>query len=261
MSELDLEIIGPALIAGLLVLSTHCLLGREVVKRGIIFMDLAIAQIAGLGVIMAGFFHLGEFPILLQLFACSFALLGALLLAWSEIKLKQFQEPLIGVFFVLSASASILLLSHDPQAGEHLKDLLAGQILWVTYPQLWAFAAISLLVLIGWFFIPNKKLSFYCLFAISVTASVQIVGIYLVFSSLIIPALASISLGNKKAFIGSLLIGALGYASGLWLSLVWDLPSSALIVWCMAFWAAIFYLSLSKIAVTEKTCPRNDSAV
>jgi len=253
MSGLDLEIIGPAFIAGLLVLSTHCLLGREVVKRGIIFMDLAIAQIAGLGVILAGVFHLQESALSLQLFAGSFALLGALLLAWSEKRFKQLQEPLIGVFFVLSASASILLLSHDPQAGERLKDLLAGQILWVSYPQLWALAAISGLVLIGWCLIPNKKLSFYCLFAISITASVQIVGIYLVFSSLIIPALASISLGDKKAFVANLLIGATGYASGLWLSLIWDLPSSALVVWCMAFWAAGFYLLTSKNSLKNST--------
>ena len=96
--------------------------------------------------------------------------------------------------FVLAASAGILLLASNPHGGEHLKDLLVGQILWVTPTQLGWLAAVTAVLLLalrlGW----TRRLGrfgFYGVFALAVTASVQLVGVYLVFSSLIIPALGT----------------------------------------------------------------------
>jgi len=195
-SAVDWGILGPALIAGLLVLATHVTLGMQVLDRGIVFIDLAIAQIAGLGVIGADALGLPEGGAAVQAAAVAAALLGALLLTWTERRAPEQQEALIGVMFILAACAGILLLSGNPHGGEHLKDLLVGQILWVNTTQLLWLAGVTALLLLalsqGWV-TRLGRFGFYAVFAVAVTASVQLVGVYLVFSSLIIPALAHAS--------------------------------------------------------------------
>ncbi len=149
---LDISILGPAWLAGLLVLSTHVLLGQQVLSRGIIFIDLAIAQVAALGVILAQYFGIEEQGLGVQLAAAAAALSGAGLLTWTERKWPEHQEPLIGSLFVLAATGGLLLLANNPHGGEHLKDLLVGQILWVSLSQLGPVAILSavLLAVIGW---------------------------------------------------------------------------------------------------------------
>ena len=241
-SALDWGILGPAFIAGLLVLATHVPLGTQVLDRGIVFIDLAIAQIAGLGVIAADALGLPEGGIAVQAAAVIAALLGAWLLTWTERKAPLQQEALIGVMFILAACAGILLLAGNPHGGEHLKDLLVGQILWVNTSQLLWLAGVSALLLLamwrGWV----RKLGrfgFYAIFALAVTASVQLVGVYLVFSSLIIPALATRSQTGRNRYRIAYAIGVAGYASGLAISALLDLPSGAVIVWTLAGWALI----------------------
>ena len=235
---LDWGILGPALAAGLLVLATHVPLGIQVLKRGIVFIDLAIAQIAGLGVIAAHAAGLSPGGVAVQLAAVSAALLGALLLTWTERHVGEQQEALIGVMFILAACASILVLAGNPRGGEHLKDLLVGQILWVTPVQLGWLALISVLLLLAMRIPVMARLGrfgFYGAFAIAVTASVQLVGIYLVFSSLIIPALATRALAGRARLLAGYWLGAIGYLTGLALSALLDLPSGAVIVWTLAF--------------------------
>ncbi|MDI1361576.1 metal ABC transporter permease [Methylotenera sp.] len=236
LDTLNLNILGPAFLAGLLVLATHVPLGQQVLKRGIVFIDLAVAQIAALGVIAADAMGWEPQGIKVQIAAVSAALLGALLLTWTEKKWPEVQEALIGVFFVLAASAGILLLANNPHGGEHLKDLLAGQILWVSMSQLLPVSILSVLILAVWFGLKDKmgRAGFYGLFALAVTASVQMVGIYLVFSSLIIPALAVRNWPESRKMIGAYLIGSAAYIFGLALSAIFDLPSGAVIVWCLA---------------------------
>ena len=130
-SDFDWSIIGPALLAGMLVLSTHVPLGRKVLERGIIFIDLAIAQIAGLGVILADTMGWQAHGWEVQAVAVSAAMIAALGLNFTEKLWPDIQEALIGVLFILAATASILLLADNPHGGEHLKDLLVGQILWI----------------------------------------------------------------------------------------------------------------------------------
>jgi zinc/manganese transport system permease protein len=246
-SALDWGILGPALIAGLLVLSTHVPLGKQVLDRGIVFIDLAIAQIAGLGVIAADTFGMPEGGIAVQLSAVCAALLGAWLLTWTERRAPQQQEALIGVMFILAACAGILLLSGNPHGGEHLKDLLVGQILWVNAAQLFWLAGISIVLLaalwLGWV-ARLGRFGFYAVFALAVTASVQLVGVYLVFSSLIIPALATRGQSGPRRHGIAYGVGALGYALGLALSAVFDLPSGAVIVWTLAACAALAAVAL-----------------
>ncbi len=158
-SALDWGILGPALIAGLLVLATHVPLGKQVLDRGIVFIDLAIAQIAGLGVIAADAVGLPEGGLAVQVAAICAALLGALLLTWTERKAPQQQEALIGVMFILAACGGILLLAGNPHGGEHLKELLVGQILWVNATQLLWLAGVTALLLaalwLGWVAAPR----------------------------------------------------------------------------------------------------------
>jgi len=236
METIDWTIIGPALVAGLVVLSTHVPLGQEVLNRGIIFIDLAIAQVAGLGVIAAHAMDWDPDGVEVQLAAVSTALLAAAGLHWTEKRWAKIQEPLIGVLFILAATGGILLLAGNPHGSEHLKELLVGQILWTTWSSIWPIATLYAVVLAVWFFLRLRfgALTFYLAFAVVVTASVQIVGIYLVFASLIIPALATTGIRRGNRLLAGYLVGAVSYFIGILLSFLLDLPTGAVIVWSMA---------------------------
>ena len=248
----DPSILLPAFGAGLLVVATHVPLGREVLARGIIFIDLAIAQIAGLGAIAANQvgFELGGLGT--ELGAGVAALLGALLLTWVERILPDILEALIGVLFALAATGGILLLANDPHGGEELKDLLVGQILWVSPRSLIPIAVLYALVLLLWFGRAQRggRAAFYLLFAVTVTASVQLVGVYLVFATLIVPAVATRGLRPRAGLAAGIALGIAGYAAGLVLSALYDLPSGALIVWALAGIAAVV------LAVRRGAAPR-----
>lgn len=233
-TALDPALLGPPFLTGLLILATHVPLGRQVLARGIVFLDLAVAQIAGMGVIVAHFAGL-ESGWAVQIFAVMAAIAGAMLLHWAERRWPETQEALIGSVFVVAASAGLLLLAHDPHGGESLHDLLAGQILWVGNTQLMIAAAVTallgLLLLAGF---AHVGFGFYLVFACAVTLSVQLAGIYLVFASLIIPALAVRWLPGRRGLSTAWAIGATGYALGLVFSAWFDLPSGALIVCALA---------------------------
>lgn len=232
MDSIEYSILLPALLAGLLVLSTHVPLGQQVLSRGIVFIDLAIAQVAGLGVTVADAMGFEPEGWRVQVAAISAALLGALLLTWTDKKWPQVQEALIGVLFVLAACVELLILANNPHGGEHLKDLLVGQILWVSIPALWPAAVLYALALIVWFAFRGKlgHFGFYALFALVVTQSVQLVGIYLVFASLIVPALAARLYPERARLFVGYVVGIVGYVAGLLASSLYDMPTGAVIV-------------------------------
>lgn len=236
LGVLDLALLGSPLVAGLLVLATHIPLGRRVLQRGIVFLDLAIAQFAGLGVIAA---HVAGWESGWQVQATAFvvALGGALLLAACDHRWPARQEALIGSAFIVVASLVTLLMASDPHGGEAMQNLLIGQILWATDAQLALAAAITVLIALAWRPLVVRgrpgSVGFYALFALAITASVQLVGIYLVFASLILPALAT--LGQERNWLPvSFLIGLMGYAGGLILSLLTDWPTGPAIVVMLA---------------------------
>ena len=143
---------------------------------------------------------------------------------------------------VSAAAGSMLLLAKDPHGGERLKEMLVGQILWVQASDLIGVGILSLLVLCIWFGLRHKigDWLFYPLFAVTITFSTQLVGVYLVFSSLIIPALATFR--QKRRLLPAYLIGIAGYLSGLIGSALFDLPSGAMIAWCLALIAGLYFL-------------------
>jgi zinc/manganese transport system permease protein len=239
MEFFDWSILGPAIIAGFLVLSTHVPLGQEVLKRGIIFIDLAIAQIAGLGVLAAGVMGWEDHLWAIQLSAVSAALLASAGLNWTEKRWPQLQEPLIGILFVLAATGSILLLAENPHGAQHMKDLLVGQILWSSWQSLIYVALLYAVLLTAWFkwHAQIGHVGFYIIFAFAVTASVQLTGVYLVFASLIIPALATRRLHGTQRLLAGYLLGAVAFVGGILLSALFDLPTGAVTVWTMAILA------------------------
>jgi len=250
----DIGILAPGFLAGLLILSTHVPLGNQVLARGIVFIDLAIAQIAGLGVIVASLLGWEPGGWAVQISAVGAAMLGALLLTYTEKRWPEVQEALIGVLFVLAASGAILLLAHDAHGNEQLKDILVGQILWVSYAQLIPLAGLSVLVLAAWFGLRERlgRAGFYLSFALAVTASVQLVGVYLVFASLIVPALAARNYPLSRRLPIGYVLGAAGYALGMLGSAWFDLPSGALIVWVMAGLG----IAVSAAGGAIRLCPR-----
>ena len=234
-APIDLSILLPALVAGLLVTATHVPLGTQVLARGIVFIDLAIAQIAGCGVLLAD--RLGFEPegIAVQVAALVAALGGALLLTWTERRWPDVQEAVIGVVFVLAATGGILLLSSNVHGSEHLRDLLVGQILWVQRQQLLWAALIYVAILALWFGMRDRlgRIGFYLLFACAVTVSVQLVGVYLVFATLIVPPLATRNLSARRLAVAWSL-GVAGYVVGLLVSTSFDLPTGPVIAWTLA---------------------------
>jgi zinc/manganese transport system permease protein len=240
-AEHDWSILWPALAAGLLVTATHVPLGMQVLNRGIVFIDLAIAQIAGLGVVFADWVGLEPQGWAVQGCALASALLGALLLTWTDRRWPQVQEATIGVAFVLAATGALLLLAANPHGGEHLRDLLVGQILWVSPGRLaivFIVYAALLAVMLAKDLTANRVL-FYVVFACAVTVSVQLVGLYLVFTTLIVPALAARC--YRHPITAAYVVGVLGYVLGLLVSVLTDLPTGPAVVWTMAAVAALAF--------------------
>jgi zinc/manganese transport system permease protein len=240
LASADLEILLPAFLAGLLVLSTHVPLGQLVLERGIVFIDLAIAQVAGLGVVAADAMGWEPNGWSVQVSAVVAALLAAAFLIWSERHLAAFQEAVIGVVFVVAASAEIIVLSYNPHGAEHLKDLLVGQILWVEPVQLVPVLVLYTLVLAAVIFLDlrRRRVTFYALFAVTITASVQLVGVFLVFASLIVPALAAYAAPRRFRLPAGYAVGFTGYVLGLLASASYDFPTGAAIVCFLAAAAA-----------------------
>jgi zinc/manganese transport system permease protein len=232
MTTADFALLLPPMLAGLIVLATHVPFGRQVLDRGIVFIDLAIAQVAGLGVIVTRLAGYDPAGLAGQIGAIAFALGGAALLAATDRRWPAVQEALIGVLFVAAASAGVVLLAGNPHAGEMLHELLAGQLLWVRPEQLWPAAVASAAILLLMRRMPERTQAraFYPLFAVAVTISVQLVGVYLVFASLIVPALAARPWPPRLRHRVAFAVGAGAYALGLAASFLADLPAGAAIV-------------------------------
>ena len=247
---LEPEILGPAFLAGLLVLSTHVPLGREVLRRGIIFIDIAIAQLAGTGVIAAQVLGWNTHWWQLQVAGLALALTGAAFLTWSEQRWPKLQEAIIGVVFVTMASLAVLLLAGNPHGGDELQSLLAGQILWVTPKMLWTTLAIYVPLLAAWILLSpqSRQRWFYLLFTLAVTTSVQLVGVYLVFASLVIPALATYGLSERNGYVPAFLLGCSGYLVGLVSSSIFDLPAGSMSVIGLTACALVMLGARSRMA-------------
>ncbi len=231
MPSLELmEIIGPAIAAGLMIALAHGVLGVEVLRRGIIFIDLAIAQIAGLGLVVANLYLSEPGWWILQGAALLFAMLAGLFFRFVETKMPGQQEAIIGSSFIVAASLALLLLADSPHGGEEIRHLLSGQILFITWADVGLFAPVYIAIVILWLGVPwlRKGLWFYLLFALAITSSVQLVGVYVVFASLILPALAAVD--AIRPHMWAWICGVLAVISGVVISAYADLPAGPFLV-------------------------------
>jgi zinc/manganese transport system permease protein len=228
-SEL-LEIVGPAVAAGLMIALTHAPLGIEVLRRGIIFIDLAVAQIAGLGLVVGNMIIHDPSPWLIQFIALGCAVAAGLFFRKVETAMPERQEAIIGCTFVLAASLALLLLADHPHGGDEVKHLLSGQMLFVTWTDVAKHAPIYALILLVWFSKPQvrRNMGFYLLFALAITSSVQLVGVYVVFASLILPALAAVHV--KRPYLTAWLCGVAAVLSGIAFAVAFDMPAGPIII-------------------------------
>jgi zinc/manganese transport system permease protein len=194
LDGLDVSILGPACVAGLIVLSTHVPLGRQVLSRGIIFIDLAIAQVAALGVILAQYLGVDEHGYGVEIAAAVAALAGAGLLAGPTSAGRNCRSRLIGTLFVLAATGGCCCSRTIPRAANTSRTCSSGRFCGSAYDQLMARALLSaaLLAFVWWRRNRLRGLAFYGAFALAITVSVQLVGVYLVFASLIVPRFATV---------------------------------------------------------------------
>jgi zinc/manganese transport system permease protein len=242
-----IHVIGPALLICSMIVLTHVPLGIEVLKRGIIFIDLAVAQIAGLGLIATNIFFHQLYSWLPQLVALICAIFAGLFFHKVEMKIPKQQEAIIGVTFILAASLAILLLADHPTGGEEIRHLLSGQILFVTWQDVAKHVPIYILILAVWFFKTEfrNNISFYLLFALAVTSSVQMVGIYVVFASLILPALAVINISNPYKI--GWLCGFISVMAGVFFAVFFDTPAGPLIVISYVLTTIIFVITIKTV--------------
>jgi len=250
-----LQFLAPAIAASLIIAGIHAYLGLHVVERGVIFVDLSLAQIAALGTtvgILAGYDMHSSMG---HVFSLGFALLGAAVFALSRVhrSTRIPQEAIIGIAYAVAAATSILAMSKATGETEHLKEMLVGNILSVSWGELAKTA--GLFALVGLFhFVLRKKFLlisldepeaerrglsirlwdflFYGSFGLVVTLAVPIAGVLLVFSYLIVPAVSAMLFSQKlgvRLAIGWAM-GAITSAIGVYLSYLWDLPTGATIV-------------------------------
>lgn len=243
---IDILLVPIALVIVLVML--HSWFGMGILKRGIIFTDLAIAQFAALGsAISLGYFH-EEYFYLLTL---TFALLSAFLIAFAsqrELKLEAF----IGTLYVLGASGIMMVLSHSAEGMEHFKSLLASDILFTPLDEVIKSSIIyALIALVLWKIYPRltgfiKELTFFSLLALTVTSSVALAGVLVVFVLLIAPAMVATSLNLKNPLISSFAFGWFFSILAIIISYYYDLPTGYTIVFLGALLSSLIVLFSSK---------------
>jgi zinc/manganese transport system permease protein len=266
------DILLPAFVASLILTGIHTYLGVHVVERGVIFVDLSLAQIAALGLTvayLAGFDVHSSAPA--YLFSLGFTFVGAAIFALTRThrRTRIPQEAVIGIVYAVSAAMAILLMSKATQETEHLKEMLVGNILSVSWFEIGKTAVLYALVGVFHYAFRDRfllismheeeavrrgvnirfwDLLFYMSFGFVVTSSVAIAGVLLVFCFLIVPSVAAMLLTERlgvRLAIGWMM-GAGVSAAGVWLSFALDLPTGATIV--ATFGAALLLLALGRLA-------------
>jgi zinc/manganese transport system permease protein len=265
-------LLGPAVAAAAVMSPVHCLFGLHIVRRGVIFIDLAVAQIAGLG--MAFAVRAGHEPGTAQVYwsALAFALIGALLISLTRFKLGRVpHEAIIGIFFVASSAATLMVLQGTPHGAEELQRLLAGgDIMLVSmdpsdpYKEVKSIGAIYLAVLVVlaalWRSIARISLkdanaptgalgvvldfAFYSLLAFIVASSVQVAGVLVVFTWLVMPAVIGFLWFSRMsaAIAVSIPVAVALSIGGMWFSFQYEMPTGAAIVATFSAAVAVAYL-------------------
>ena len=239
-------------------------LGLHVLLREVIFVDLALAQIVAMGAVIA--FYFGYEHGTPQSFAISLsaAVLGAAIFSWTRMREARVpQEAIIGISYVVASAATILVADRAPEGAEHIKELLAGTIIWVTWPTVFKVLPVCAAVGVLYFLLrrqfhlisenPEQAFDrgmrvrwwdflFYVLFGLVITVSVEIAGVLMVFAYLVAPAIVALAVSHRWSLrIGiAWLMGLLASGLGLLASYRWDLPSGPAIVCALGLFLVAF---------------------
>jgi zinc/manganese transport system permease protein len=270
--SLELQIVLPGFLACLLLTGFLAYLGLHVLAREVIFVDIALAQIAALGTAVGSYFDVDPHTPASYLWSLAFTFVGAALFALTRrVRQRVPQEAFIGITYAVAAAGAILVAKYLAHGDEEIKEILIGSLLTVTLTQVGVtaliFAALAVLHVIfrrkflelsfehdraandGWRAI-LWDLLFYASFGVVITSSVQMAGVLLVFSFLIVPAVFS-ALFTKRLALRLLIawiLGALVSALGLWGSFKLDLPTGAAVV--VTFGAALVLGAVARAALT-----------
>jgi len=274
----DLEILkflAPAIAASLIIAGIHAYLGLHVVERGVIFVDLSLAQIASLGAAIAVWqgYDPHTDPQIYWM-SLGFTMIGALIFAMvkgHEARIPQ--EAIIGISYAVASAAVILAMSQATGEAEHLRDMLVGNILSVQWPEVWRTAAIYVVIAAFHFIFRKRFLEisvdphgasargvavrfwdflFYASFGIVVTRSVAIAGVLLVFCYLIVPSVGGMLFSSRigpRLAIGWVM-GTVVSMLGMYLSVLFDLPTGAAIV--CTFGAALIAMAAVRPLIVRK---------
>lgn len=243
-----IEFLAAPFVMCLLLMGIHCYLGLHVLARGVVFVDLSLAQVASFGATLALLIDPEHQSHLSYFVSLGMTFVAAAVFAFARrYERKISQEALIGITYAFASAAVVLVIDRLSHGAEHLKEALVGQILWVTWPEVGKTALIYAGVgmvhwifrknLIGASFSQNRAhwfwdFLFYALFGIVITSSTPIAGVLLVFSFLIVPAVMSTlffkSLSARLLF--GWISGAIVSFIGVWLSYKIDLPVGAVLV-------------------------------
>src|ERR1043166_7747917 len=269
--------LAPPFVASLILTGIHAYLGVHVVERGVIFVDLSLAQIAALGATIALLMPITNgdphAPIVYWI-SLAFTFLGALIFSMVRMRHARIpQEAIIGICYAVASAAAILAMSKATSESEHLKDMLVGNILAVSWAEVGKTALLYGGIGLFHYIFRHKFLAismdpkraeaegislklwdflFYASFGFVVTSSVSIAGVLLVFCYLIVPSVAAMlyadTIGRRLAIGWTM--GTVVSALGVWLSLALDLPTGATIV-------CTFGLALIAMAVVRPLFQRS----
>ena len=249
-----LQFLAPAIAASLIIAGIHAYLGLHVVERGVIFVDLSLAQIASLGAAIAVWQGYDAHDPAIYWMSLGFTLIGALIFAMVKGHGARIpQEAIIGISYAVASAAVILTMSKATGEAEHLKDMLVGNILSVQWPEVWDTAAIYAAIGVFHFVFRKRFLQisvdaraaaargvpvrlwdflFYASFGLVVTRSVAIAGVLLVFCYLIVPSVGGMLYSERigpRLAIGWVM-GTVVSMLGMYVSVQFDLPTGAAIV-------------------------------
>ena len=245
-----IELMLPAFVAAMIILITHAYLGLHVIQRGVVFVDLALAQIAALGSTVAFLMGAAHGSVEAYVFSLAFTLFGAVIFSLTRVNDSPVpQEALIGITFVIASAAVILLSSFSAEGTEHVRETMTGALIWVTWPTVLkmsaAFAGIGLFhflfrrTMLAITFAPHRvrrlktwDFVFYATFGVIITSSVQVAGVLMVFSALVIPAVVAFlyTRSFQKALLIAWSAGTVAIVIGLGLSFSLDITTGPVLV-------------------------------
>ena len=277
-----LQFLAPAIVASLIIAGIHAYLGLHVVERGVIFVDLSLAQIASLGAAIAVWQGYDPHDAAVYWMSLGFTLIGAVIFATIKGQAARIpQEAIIGISYAVASAAVILALSKATGEAEHLRDMLVGNILSVQWPEVWLTGAIYVVIGVFHYVFRQRFLDisidqaavaargvsvrfwdflFYASFGFVVTRSVAIAGVLLVFCYLIVPSVGGMLFSTKigPRLATGWVMGSVVSILGMYFSVQFDLPTGASIVCTFGF---VLVMMAAARPLVRRSAARHDGAV